>query len=247
MKNYLLSICYRLGLPPTIWMVHNPIKIYEYLEATRTTGLKTTDIVLDLGCGQGIWTSDLARHCHKAIGVDISQDAIHTAQRYVRNSPLKNRLEFHQGRLEGLEFPSSSLDHIFSFCVLEHIDNLANVLLEAKRLLRPGGHLHVSVDSLATITNPALKEKHQRDHFVIQYFSVDSLQTMLTDAGFVIEGISPILKGDLALSEFQKRILGQSYHYGWFARKNLVKSLREEDDEQQSTDTGIIIVAHATL
>ena len=51
-----LRICRFLGIPPWIWMVHNPIKIYEFLEVTRASELLPTDSILDFGCGSGIWT-----------------------------------------------------------------------------------------------------------------------------------------------------------------------------------------------
>ncbi|MDD2923305.1 MAG: methyltransferase domain-containing protein [Anaerolineales bacterium] len=244
MRNYPLAICRKIGAPPTIWMTHNPLKIYEYLEVTQSAELQSDDSILDLGCGAGIWTMALARHCRKAVGVDVLDDAVGAARRYIRNSPLKKRLEFHADRLEALQLPEKSLDHIFSFCVLEHIDNLEKVLAEAKRILRSGGQLHVSVDSLATIQNADLKAKHQRDHHVVQYFTVESLREKLEDAGFEVRSVRPILKGELARREFEKRIGGQAYQYGWFARKELVQRLREED-QRETTNEGVMIVAHA--
>jgi ubiquinone/menaquinone biosynthesis C-methylase UbiE len=98
--------------------------------------------------------------------------------------------------LETLNLPSESFDALFSFCVLEHIDNLGEVLEEARRILRPGGHLHISVDSLATITDATIRAKHQRDHFVVQYFTADTLNAILAAAGFDVNRVYPILTGD---------------------------------------------------
>lgn len=244
MTNYFLSFCYRLGIPPTPWMLHNPFKIYEYFQVTGPVDLRPTDIVLDLGCGQGFWAAALAKKCRKVVGVDISKDAIRKARHYTRNSPLKNRLEFHAGRLEDLNLDQESFDHIFSFCVLEHIENLPVVLQEAKRLLRPGGHLHVSVDSLATIADPVLLEKHRSDHYVVQYFTADSICAELSRAGFAVQTVSPILCGEYARNEFERRIQGESYHFGWFERRAQVKRLQAEDQKTKS-DAGIMIIVHA--
>jgi 2-polyprenyl-3-methyl-5-hydroxy-6-metoxy-1,4-benzoquinol methylase len=245
MKNYLLSLCYRLGIPPTIWMMHNPIKIYEYLEVTQYAHLKPADVVLDLGCGQGFWTMDLARQSCRVVGVDISEGAIDVAHHYIRNSSLKNKAQFYQGRLETLELTPHSFDAIFSFCVLEHIGNLSEVLQAARHILRPGGQLHVSVDSLGTITDPAIKAKHRRDHHVVQYFSVEILTTILQTAGFDVHRIYPILTSAAARDEFQKRILGRNYYYSLFKRRAMVKRLGEED-RRKITDQGIMLVAHAS-
>ena len=51
---------------------------------------------------------------------------------------------------------------------------------------------------------------------MIQYFTVDSLRGLLTEAGFEVQNVYAILKGELARQEFQKRILGQSYRYRYF-------------------------------
>jgi len=225
-------------------MIHNPMKIYEYLEVTHSVNLEAGDTVLDLGSGSGIWTIDLVRHCRKAIGIDVSKNAVDTSLKYIKNSPLKKRLEFYVGKIENLGFLEKSLDHIFSFCVLEHIHNLEEVLNEVKRILRPGGLLHVSVDSLSTINDMVLKTKHQREHFVTQYFTEELLRNKLKESGFRVLDIHSILKGDLAKSEFKKRIIGPNYYYSWFDRKDLVHRLRKED-QLLSTNEGIMLVAHA--
>ncbi len=101
--------------------------------------------------------------------------------------------------------PSDTLDHVFSFCVLEHIRNLHEVLLEVRRILKPGGQVHVSVNSLATITSEALIGKHHRDNFVLQYFNQQTLREELQSAGLEVASIFPILTGEFARQEFERR------------------------------------------
>ncbi|MBN1304036.1 MAG: class I SAM-dependent methyltransferase [Anaerolineales bacterium] len=221
------------------------MKIYEYMEVTRGVTLTKDFTVIDLGCGQGIWTMELAKKCGKTIGVDVLEDAVKTARQYIRNSTRRKRLEFFNGSLDSLGIRDASIDHIFSFCVLEHIQDLENTLNSSQRLLRSGGGLHVSVDALETITDKALKAKHKLDHKVVQYFSAESLKERLENAGFNVQRVFPILTGSVAMKEFKKRIEESSYGYGWFERKLLVQKFFKED-RQGELKKGIMIVAHAT-
>lgn len=91
--------------------------------------------VLDLGCGFG----EFLRHvkCGRRIGVDVNTLA---AERLTASG-----VEFHQSHIHRLDFlPDGSVDFVFSSNVLEHLPDkpiIDTVLLEAHRVLKPGGHL----------------------------------------------------------------------------------------------------------
>lgn len=239
----LFRVCQILGVPPRMWMVSNPFKVYEFQEVVAGSELKQKDSILDLGCGKGHWTLLLAGRCGRAIGVDMSKDKIAVARRFARNSLLKNRIQFFCTRFEEADFPLASIDHVFSFCVLEHIENLEEVLTEAFRILRPAGQLHVSVDSLANIKDETLRDKHKRDHSVTQYFTETSLRQRLEMTGFEVMNIHPILKGDFARQEFEKRIKG-GCKKNLVARLHFYRRFRQEDRKSESHE-GIMLIGHA--
>lgn len=237
------KVCQILGIPPSIWMVQNPFKIYEFLEVVSTSELKREHSILDLGCGKGHWTLLLASRCHKAIGVDISEDEIVTARKFVRNSHLRHHVQFLCTRLEETRFSPACFDRIFSFCVLEHIKNLEEVLTEVFRILKPGGQFHVSVDSLATIKNKALLNKHKQDNLVFRYFTKASLHQQLSAIGFEVMRIYPILKGDFARQEFEKRIC-TGYKKSLVARIRLCRRFHQED-RRSKIHEGIMLIGRA--
>jgi len=147
-------------------------------------------------------------------------------------------------RIEEAFLPFASFDMVFSFSVLEHIDNLRDVLKEIFRILKPKGQFHISVDSLATIKDENLLSKHKHDHLVIQYFTEDSLRRQLEAVGFEVIDIYPILIGEFARKEFEKGIF-----YGKWS-KNLLdqillfqKFLRE--DKKLKGREGLILIGRA--
>ncbi len=239
----LYKLCNVIGIPPAKWMIANPFKIYEYEVVTGAVRLKATHTILDLGCGKGHWTIMLARRCHAVVGVDTSQQAIAFARRFVRHSPLRRRVRFLATRLEEADLAPESLDVAFSFCVLEHVDNLEETLSALVKLLKPGGEFHLSVDALSSIKDEDLLRKHRTDHHVIRYFTEGSLRQVLEGSGFEVMEIRPIMTGDFARQEFEKRIR-YGYKQNLLRRLQLVRAFREYDETSQQSE-GIMLVGRA--
>lgn len=239
----LFKLCEKLGIPPKLWMIKNPFKIYDFSEVTKGAGLQKEHVVLDFGCGKGHWTVLLANKCKLAVGIDVSSNKLEQARNFIRHSALKKRIRFISSRLEEANLDGQSFDRILSFCVLEHVDNLDEVLLEMLRLLKPGGELHVSVDSLASVDDRTLLLKHKEDNYVFRYFTNDSLRSILENAGFEIMSVYPIFTGEFARKEFEKRIQ-RSYKKGLFERFQLVRRFLQDDATGEHKD-GIMLVARA--
>lgn len=94
--------------------------------------------VLDLGCGTGYGTADLARVASSAVGVDVSEDAIAYARSHFPSA------RFLRGSATAVPFPSASFEMITAFEVIEHLCDGRRLLSEAKRLLASAGLLVVS-------------------------------------------------------------------------------------------------------
>ncbi len=243
-KIFIYRILQFLRIMPNIWMIRNPFKIHEFFEVVSGSALEKHHVILDLGCEKGLQTQLLARYCKRVIGVDIDEKPIAEAKWHLRNSCVRRKVEFLCARLEEADLPASSLDRVFSLCVLEHIPNLSRVLAEVKRLLKPGGELHVSVDSLATVNDPILLAKHKQDHLVVQHFTRESLRRQLQDAGLEVMEIFPISTSEFARREFELRIRQRNYDCGFVRRILYYKRLRDEDKRARGAD-GIMLVGRA--
>jgi dolichol-phosphate mannosyltransferase len=89
-------------------------------------------VVIDLGCGDGEFLTYV--RCARRVGVDGNPDAAQN---------LDTDIEFHHENISDLSFlPNDSVDTSFTSNVLEHLaskDEVAQVVLEARRVLKPGG------------------------------------------------------------------------------------------------------------
>jgi SAM-dependent methyltransferase len=95
--------------------------------------------VLDVGCGTGGFCEALRARGHEVFGADPHATELGLdPARYMR------------GTSDSLPFPDAHFDAICAFDVLEHVDD-TTALAECRRVLRPGGHLFVSVPAYASL------------------------------------------------------------------------------------------------
>lgn len=96
-------------------------------------------VVIDVGCGEGRLTRDLAERGYDVIGVEPAPSLRKAAQeahpdgRYV------------DGEASDLPFPDGSVALLTAYNVLMDVDDLDGALKEFARVLRPGGKLAISI------------------------------------------------------------------------------------------------------
>jgi ubiquinone/menaquinone biosynthesis C-methylase UbiE len=116
-----------------LWAEH----IARYAFASR---LAAQARVLDIGCGTGYGTAELAQQARSAVGIDVSSDALVYARAHY---PIPNAA-FLAASATSVPFPAASFDLVTAFEVIEHLDNWHDLLIEARRVLRPDGTFLVS-------------------------------------------------------------------------------------------------------
>jgi len=100
--------------------------------------------VLDLGCGPGFWTVELAeRGCRQIVAADLTQTALNLARR--RCAMYGVEAEFCIQNAENLTFPDGSFTHVNCQGVIHHTPDTAACAREIARVLRPGGTACISV------------------------------------------------------------------------------------------------------
>jgi ubiquinone/menaquinone biosynthesis C-methylase UbiE len=106
--------------------------------------------VLDLASGEGYGSMALAKAAHSVFGVDIDAASIEHANYQYRD--CKN-LKFLVGSCDSLPLPDKSVEVVTSFETIEHHDKHEEMMLEIKRVLKPGGLLIISSPNRLTYSD----------------------------------------------------------------------------------------------
>ena len=118
-------------------------------------GVAAGERVLDVGCGSGVVTREIARRVGSAgwaVGLDPSPALLAVARELAREAGLADRVEFREGSALRLPFPDAFFDAVVCATVLSHVPNGVTAISELVRVLRPGGRLGVfDFDSAMTI------------------------------------------------------------------------------------------------
>ena len=147
------------------------------------------DRVLDLGCGAGRFLAAL--HDADAVGVEIAQAALDRAARNAPGADL--RLLEADG---SLPLEHASVDLVWCSEVLEHVPDTAHLLLEVRRVLRPGGRLLVTVPFHGRVKAAMIGALRFDAHFDplgqhVRFYTRGSLAATLEHAGFEAVDVRP--------------------------------------------------------
>lgn len=106
------------------------------------------DRVLEIGCGTGLITLEVAPHVKQIEAVDITPQMITIAQRKADQQGVKN-VQFQVYDGYALPYADASFDAVLIFNVLHIVKEPRTLLREARRLLKPGGGLITATDCYA--------------------------------------------------------------------------------------------------
>lgn len=114
----------------------HPIRSH-YIKASLKKFDKKNTTLLDIGCGGGIITEDMAEQGFTVSGIDISAASLFTAKQHAIDNNLN--INYQQAAAEQLPFDDNSFDVITCCDVLEHVDDVNQVISEVSRVLKPKG------------------------------------------------------------------------------------------------------------
>ncbi|HET7363650.1 MAG TPA: class I SAM-dependent methyltransferase [Burkholderiales bacterium] len=105
--------------------------------------------LLEVGCGPGIMLPDLLAMGFDVRAIDVSAEMIRRAEQRMTGHPLARRCRLAVGDVERLEFGEGAFDAVLAMGVLEYLPASDGALREMVRVLRPGGHLVLTVPNRA--------------------------------------------------------------------------------------------------
>ncbi len=102
---------------------------------------KSSDRLLDAGCGYCYHTTRLARGGAQITAVDFSDAALAVAQQTITKAGISDQVSLQKADLTHLQFQDNFFDFVVSWGVIMHIPEMDRALSELARVLRPGGTL----------------------------------------------------------------------------------------------------------
>ena len=126
--------------------------------------------ILDIGCGSGVPTIELAKLSDgEIIGIDINQSLLDKLNRRIEEEGLSNRVKTLKRSLFEIDFPDESFDILWAEGSI-WIIGFKKGLKEWRRLLKPNGFLVVH-DEIKTVSNK-LKKIPSYGYKLINHFQL---------------------------------------------------------------------------
>jgi 2-polyprenyl-6-hydroxyphenyl methylase/3-demethylubiquinone-9 3-methyltransferase len=116
----------------------NPARMQYFTSVFSARGVDPAGkVVIDIGCGGGLFAEDVARLGASVIGIDPAPGAIAAARKHAAGAGLP--IDYRTGPGEHLPADDACADIVYCVDVLEHVADVDAVVGEAARVLRPGG------------------------------------------------------------------------------------------------------------
>jgi 2-polyprenyl-6-hydroxyphenyl methylase/3-demethylubiquinone-9 3-methyltransferase len=164
---------------------------WERRRALLLGAVRPGERVLDLGCGAGRFVRALGEAGTDPVGVELAEAALERARRNAPGADL--RLVTPDG---ALPVEHRSVDVVWCSEVLEHVADVAGLLVEVRRVLRPGGRLLATVPFHGRVQAALIALTRFDAHFDplgqhLRFFTRTSLATTLDAAAFEAIDVRP--------------------------------------------------------
>jgi len=151
-------------------------------------------VLVDVGCGWGRWTLAAAQAGFTSIGVDVHVDALAAGGRVSRQTGV--RADYLCGDAENLPFQSGSIDVLFSYSVLQHLERskVIRILAEVSRVLKPLGLCLVQLPNALGLCSVLRQVKRgfreaKLGTFEMRYWSRSAIRHAVEEAGMQLIAI----------------------------------------------------------
>jgi SAM-dependent methyltransferase len=170
---------------------------------------------LDLAGGSGEFSHQLAINGCRVVNVDYDARGLATS-RTSTTLPILAAA----GDAAALPFADASFDAVLCNSAIEHFPDAGAALGEAARVLRPGGMLLLTADSFPDDApgwfrwipdawrrpelrgnanlGARMKALHRERHGVVEYFSVASMRSLVSEAGFDVDELTAYMNGPVS-------------------------------------------------
>jgi ubiquinone/menaquinone biosynthesis C-methylase UbiE len=160
---------------------------------------RTARRVLDIGCGDGTLTFELARRTDRVWGIDDALLPLRLARAEFQRRPRVRAPLLSSADARWLPFPDETFDCVVLADVIEHIDGPEVVMEEARRVLRSGGQI--------LVTTPRRRGAEPAHEYHCREYTGGELSSLLshTFADVQVQVFQPAFSARL----YERRTLGR--------------------------------------
>lgn len=195
---------------------------FELLESDIKEGFSEGKIVLEYGCGMGVFIEELSKSMYnnKYFGTDISRIEI-------KDVAKKNtRVKYFISDAMSMPLKDSSVDVLLFLDFMEHLNEPEKVFLEAKRVLKNDGIIHLDVPVEANkstifwiFTKIFRKNLQKRYCRHIHSYSLNDVKNLLHKQQFKITNLN-----------YHRHFIGQLAQFSFFFAKFFKDLLSIKED-----------------
>ena len=149
--------------------------------------------LLEIGSGRGEFAEIVRNNGMNYIGVEPSES--------LRKSLQDKGFTILPDPIPSVDTPDGSIDIIYSYDVLEHMENYSTILSffnESKRILKPDGSIVVIAPNAVTLGHIFYMHEYQHNYFT----NTERTVSLLNDAGFEVTNSRSFLTG-FGLSKYK--------------------------------------------
>lgn len=127
------------------------------LEFVNAAGLDAGASVLEIGCGAGHLTAELARRGLTVRAIDASPGMVESTTRQLRRFGLDRGVTVEVADVHAMPFEDAGFELVVAVGVIPWLHSPGDAVVEMARVLRPGGRLVATADNrlrLSSFTDP---------------------------------------------------------------------------------------------
>jgi SAM-dependent methyltransferase len=164
------------------WFKHDSGELFEGFP------INSEDSVLDIGCGDGPFSSFCAERGAEVIFADINAEKVAAIESMLKNSAAR-AIQGLVTDAKPIPLPDGRVNKIIAMEVLEHVEDPAQFMRELVRVAKPGAQFLITVpDPLGESVQKKLAPDEYFEHpNHIRVFQRDEFARLIEDAGLIIE------------------------------------------------------------